>query len=404
MLLRAIRWYRKWEDEVLAVLKQPELAADAPGGYRRDMAERLATLSPLERRELYDFSTQYRGRKGVLLIVKMMLAFSLGGVFLKLVLKPQLDWLAALVAANLLGLFMAFMLVGVWFNYRRVAQAKMKMFLAVVGLGFAGGLAGMAISTFVRGKSVEAALEHLPHDVALILVIPAVLFALPSLAIAVIRNRRYETLTAQLQEQAERERLARELSESQLRLLRAQIEPHFLFNTLGAVQQLAEQGAPRAAALTADLIDFLRASLSDMRTEQVSLQAEFRLVESYLRVMEARLGGRLRYELSLPDALAHVQLPSMIVLTLAENAIKHGIEPALRGGTIRVTAEDAGSAIRIRVRDSGVGMSVTPGHGLGLDNIRHRLRLAFGDAAGLALYDADPGFEADITIPKPEAA
>ncbi|MEH6434893.1 sensor histidine kinase [Massilia sp. DD77] len=407
MLLRAIRWYREWEDEILAVLKQPDRAAAVPRGYRRGAAERIAMLSPVERRELHDFFTQYQGRKGFLLMAKMMLAFSLGGVFLKLVLRPQLDWLAALVAANLLGLFMAFMFVGVWFNYRKVVQAKMKMFVAMVGLGFAGGLVGMAISTLLRGKSFEAALEHLPQNMALVLVIPAVLFALPSLAIAVIRNRRYESLTAQLQAEAERERLARALSESQLRLLRAQIEPHFLFNTLGAVQQLAEQGAqgaPRAAALTADLIEFLRASLGDMRTEQVSLRAEFRLVESYLRVMQARLGSRLCYELALPDALACVQLPSMIVLTLAENAIKHGIEPALRGGTIRVTAEDAGPAIRIRVRDSGVGMSVTPGEGLGLDNVRHRLRLAFGEAAGLALYDADPGFEAEITIPKQETA
>ena len=99
-------------------------------------------------------------------------------------------------------------------------------------------------------------------------------------------NRQYEALTVQRQQDAERDRLARALSESQLRLLRAQIEPHFLFNTLGAVQQLAEQGGPgaaRAAALTADLIAFLRASLAEMRSEQVPLQSEFDMVAAYLR-------------------------------------------------------------------------------------------------------------------------
>ena len=400
MLGRTVKWYREWEDEILAVLRQPDQAADLPSGYRRCMAERIGTLSPIERRELHDFSLHYRGRKGLLLIAGLMLAFSMAGVLLKLVLLPKLSWLAAIVAANTVGLYMAFMFVGVWFNYRKVAAAKMKMFFIVVGLGFAGGLFGMAISTIVRGQPLAEALERLPRNVALVLVVPAVLFALPALAIAVIRNRRYQDLAAQLQAEAEAERLARELSESQLRLLRAQIEPHFLFNTLGAVQQLAEQGAPRAAALTADLIAFLRASLSDMRTEQVSLEAEFRLVESYLRVMQARLGGRLRFDLVLPEPLAAVQVPSMILLTLAENAIKHGIEPSLRGGEIQLRADDTGGAIRLRVRDSGVGMSVTPGQGLGLDNIRHRLRLAYGEAAGLALYEADPGFEAEITLPK----
>jgi len=228
------------------------------------------------------------------------------------------------------------------------------------------------------------------------------LAALPMIGAAMLRSRQYELLTAQLQAEAERERLARELSESQLRLLRAQIEPHFLFNTLGAVQQLAQHGAPRAAELTADLIAFLRASLGDMRSDQVDLEAEFTLVESYLKVMGARLGARLRFRLDLPRALADVRVPSMILLTLAENAIKHGIEPALRGGEIVVSAAVEEGRLRLRVADSGVGMAAVPGAGLGLENVRHRLRLAYGEAAGLALRDADPGLVADIAIPYAE--
>jgi sensor histidine kinase YesM len=230
--------------------------------------------------------------------------------------------------------------------------------------------------------------------------------AVPMLTIGVWRYRQYETLTEQLQREAESERLARELSESQLRLLRAQIEPHFLFNTLGAVQQLAQHGAPRAAELTANLIDFLRSSMQDMRSEHVSLAAEFCLVESYLKVMQVRLGERLRFSLQLPRALEAVQLPTMILLTLVENAIKHGIEPALRGGEVAVSAQAVDGTVRIRVQDGGVGMSTidassnsTDGGGTGLDNVRHRLRLAYGGAAGLALQDGDPGLVADVTIP-----
>jgi LytS/YehU family sensor histidine kinase len=213
------------------------------------------------------------------------------------------------------------------------------------------------------------------------------LIALPVIAIGVFRNRQHEALTAQLQHAADRDRMARELAESQLRLLRAQIEPHFLFNTLGAVQQLAQHGAPRAAELTAHLIAFLRASMSEMRSEQVRLDTEFGLVEAYLRVMQFRLGQRLRFSLALAPALRPAQVPSMILLTLVENAIKHGIEPALRGGEVAVSAE---------VQDGAA-----PGSGTGLDNLRRRLQLAYGVGASLALHDAAPGVIADLTLPLP---
>jgi sensor histidine kinase YesM len=221
------------------------------------------------------------------------------------------------------------------------------------------------------------------------------------------RNRQYEALTRQLQQDAERDRLARELSESQLRLLRAQIEPHFLFNTLGAVQQLAEQGAPgaaRAAALTADLIAFLRASLAEMRSEQVALQSEFEMVAAYLRVMQARMGSRLRYALDLPAEFAQTTIPSMILLTLAENAIKHGIEPSLRGGEITMSAQQVDGMLRLRVQDTGMGLPEhgtvqAPEGGLGLENVRSRLRLS-DPSASLSLRDGEEGgVIADILLP-----
>jgi sensor histidine kinase YesM len=232
-----------------------------------------------------------------------------------------------------------------------------------------------------------------------------VLFSLPLALIGLVRNQQFQMLTAELALDAERERAARELSESQLRLLRAQIEPHFLFNTLGAVQQLAEKGAPQAAALTASLIDFLRASLASMRNERVTLGAEFGLIDAYLTVMRTRMGERLRYRLDLPPELAATGVPGMMLLTLVENAIKHGIEPSLRGGEIDVGVQRLDGVVRIRVRDSGVGMSSTPGAGEGLANVRKRLQLAYGDAARLELGDADGGgVIADILLPAGEDA
>ncbi len=226
------------------------------------------------------------------------------------------------------------------------------------------------------------------------------LVAVPLALVGWLRNRQYLVLTAELEHTAERERLARELSESHLRLLRAQIEPHFLFNTLGAVQQLAEQGAPRAAELTANLIAFLRASLAEMRSEQVTLQVDFGLLASYLQVMQVRMGDRLRYQLDLPDALAKVNVPAMLLLTLVENAIKHGIEPALRGGEVRVTASQQDDAICILVQDSGVGMSLIPGAGDGLENVRSRLQLTYGGAASLTMHEGNEGgVIAEIRLP-----
>lgn len=149
--------------------------------------------------------------------------------------------------------------------------------------------------------------------------------------------------------------------------------------------------------------------MRDMRSEQVSLSAEFGLVESYLKVMQVRLGERLRFSLALPRALEEVKLPTMILLTLVENAIKHGIEPALRGGEVALSAEAKEGVVLVRVRDSGVGMSTLPepdggsGSGTGLENVRNRLRLAYGGAASLHLHDGEPGLIADVVIPHPQA-
>lgn len=404
---RRIRdWHREWEHEILAVLAQPALAAQVPAGYRRRAAEQVAALSAIERSQLLAFSTDYRGWRSWFAMGKLALLFTGIGVLLNL-LFLHANWVAPVVVANAAGFSMVIGIVGVWFNYRKIVRKKWtvlgKIVLATVVCGVVTAY-GVLVMTDTR---IGAVWDVVPGFLAVLLG-AGLLFAVPMIAVGILRNRQYELLTAQLQADAERERLARELSESKLRLLRAQIEPHFLFNTLGAVQQLAQHGAPRAAELTADLIAFLRASLGDMRCDQVSLEAEFGLVASYLKVMQVRLGERLRFSVDLPRALVEVRVPSMILLTLAENAIKHGIEPALRGGEIALSAHLDDGMLRLRVADSGVGMSVivdkVAGTGMGLDNLRHRLRLAYGDAARLVLEEADPGLVAEIAIPHAEAA
>lgn len=398
MWARIARWYTDWEQEQVALLRQPDLAADLPPGWRRAMGLKIARLSPLERQELLRFSMTYRGWVLWRALAKLCLAFSVTGALFKLAFKPELSILQAVVAANALGLFTCMAVITIWFNHSQYARPGSKLMVKTASLALLGGLYGGAIAILFKGDSWQDLLDILP-SILTVIGFGLLLLGFLAVGLAMMRNRHHVLLTAQLTQEAEQERLARELSETQLRLLRAQIEPHFLFNTLGAVQQLAEQGAPRAAELTAHLIDFLRASMSDMRCEQVALATEFALVDSYLRVMQIRMGDRLRYRVDLPDALAATRVPSMLVLTLAENAIKHGIEPSLQGGEIAVTAHEDGGTIRIRVRDSGVGMSDTPGAGTGLENVRHRLRLAYGGGACLLLSEAEPGLLADIAIP-----
>jgi len=141
-----------------------------------------------------------------------------------------------------------------------------------------------------------------------------------------------------------------------------------------------------------------------MRREQVTLQTDFGLIEAYLQVMKVRMGERLRYRLDLPDALARVNVPAMLLLTLVENAIKHGIEPSLRGGEVNVSAQQEHGLICIRVENSGVGMSASQGGGQGLDNVRTRLNLAYAGAAALLMHDhPDGGVIAEIRLPATKA-
>lgn len=400
---RVANWWTEWEQELLAVLKTPGLADQAPAGWRRAMACKAAKLSHIERQEVYRISVTYRGWALVRLLAKLCLVFSIFGALVKMAFLPKLSMLGAVVAANGVGLGVLTALVGIWFNHEKYSLRGGKLLANTILLGMLGGLFGSVVAMIFRGGSWARLLESAPRVLMLSGFGVLVLVVLPGFVLATVRNRHYALLALKLEQDAEQARLARELSETQLRLLRAQIEPHFLFNTLGAVQQLAEQGAPRAAELTAHLIDFLRASMSDMRCEQVSLATEFGLVESYLAVMQIRMGERLRFRIDLPTGLAATRIPSMLVLTLAENAIKHGIEPSLRGGDITVTAHEDAGQIRIAVHDSGVGMSDTPGNGTGLENVRSRLRLAYGESASLALSEAEPGLLAELLIPRKDA-
>ncbi len=202
---------------------------------------------------------------------------------------------------------------------------------------------------------------------------------------------------------AERDALTRDkaLAEAELRVLQAQVEPHFLFNTLANVISLVRTHPARAARLLEQLTALLRASLSRTRRTAGTLGDELGVVRAYLDIQAQRMGGRMTYAIEVEPGLETVPMPPLLVQPLVENAVLHGIEPSASGGRVRVCAERSAGAVRIRVADDGVGMHPdTAGHGMGLANVRERLRASYGGRGTLTLLDQPGGgVSADLRIP-----
>jgi hypothetical protein len=191
-----------------------------------------------------------------------------------------------------------------------------------------------------------------------------------------------------------------EMSRARLQLLRAQIEPHFLFNTLANVRQLARTDTSAATRMLDNLMQYFAAALPNLRNEETTLAQEAALLDAYLSIHRMRMGGRLTYQVEFPAELGGVRVPTMMLLTLVENAIKHGITPLTEGGAISVRAHRTDALLQLTVVDSGRGMTATAGSGTGLANIRSRLMLLYGNAAALSLSRLQPrGVAATITLP-----
>ncbi len=213
---------------------------------------------------------------------------------------------------------------------------------------------------------------------------------------------------------AEREVMERQLVQARLQVLQAQVEPHFLFNTLAAVDYLIETEPPRASRMQKALITYLRGALPQMRQESSTLGREIKLVSSYLELIKMRIEERLEVEFAIPETLQNAEFPPMMLQSLVENAIKHGIEPKPEGGKVRLAAGVQGTQLWVEVGDTGVGLpdgelleGPTTGTGLGLQNIRERLAMLYPGKARLMLRsDTDSGTVVRITVPyqvSPEA-
>jgi signal transduction histidine kinase len=220
------------------------------------------------------------------------------------------------------------------------------------------------------------------------------------------RQIQAEAQAAQATETAEAESLKRQVVEARMAAMQAQVEPHFLFNTLASIDHLIETDPSRASTMQKNLIALLRASMPTMREAgdggPRDLKRELEVIRPYLEILKVRMEDRLRTEIDVPEGLQSAEFPSMMIQTLVENAIKHGLEPKPEGGSLSVRAEVQHGKLAVTVADTGVGFgrAATSGTGVGLANVRERLQLLYGNKATLSVRENNGGGTAvTITVP-----
>jgi hypothetical protein len=218
---------------------------------------------------------------------------------------------------------------------------------------------------------------------------------------AIVRQKEALARDQELTFALERSELERQALDARLHLLQAQVAPHFLFNTLANVQALVDAGSPRASAVLRSLTAYLRAAVPLLRETAATIERELQLVRPYLELMQMRMPDRLHYVLTVDPSVLNVRCPPNTVLTLVENAVRHGIDPSEEGGRIEIEIARVDDRCLVRVADTGAGLrQAANGPGTGLKTLRARLRLIFGDAADLRLGPNSPhGAIVEVEMP-----
>jgi sensor histidine kinase YesM len=279
-------------------------------------------------------------------------------------------------------------LVSRWPRLRRLTPRTAHLIIGGISIPL-GYVAGSSFAYTVLGEPLPIFQPEPRRFVALAATGLAALFVV---YLDAMRQRIQNEASARVEAQ----RLA---SESQLRLLRAQLEPHMLFNTLANLRSLVESDPKLAQAMIDRVILYLRSTLAASRERSVPLRQEFAQLEAYLGIMSLRMGPRLAHAFDLPESLHELAIPPMLLQPLVENAIKHGIEPKIGSSEIRVSAKRIGDGVEIQVIDTGLGMGGGEA-GYGLEHVRERLRTFYGPGATLALEPNDPsGVRAIVRIP-----
>jgi signal transduction histidine kinase len=333
--------------------------------------------------------------------------FWAAGVAMTRYFNGEERWVIAVILPLIVVAAVGFGLLSAWLQPTSAGykpKGWINLALIATGCSMIGAIFGGLIAKLAKDGAQGLAQSELLRVAAPVLIgglVAGVIYAALMVAVLQMRRNLLAKRNEQLQKQAADERIARQLTDAKLRLMQAQVEPHFLFNTLASVQHLAEANSPDAAKLTAQLINFLRGGLSGLREEMTTLEREFATAASYLEIMRTRMGQRLDFAVELPPELVNQNVPPAMLISLVENAIKHGLEPAAEGGRIDLIARKSTHELIIEVKDTGRGSGGSDlDGGVGLGNIRERLRAIYGEQASLKLSANVPtGFIATLSYP-----
>ena len=373
----------------VAWLKRMEACGDA-WAARRLTPEELAEAQEADRRLKRNF--------GKICAIFFGAAGLLG--LLLYAIKPNSGIIESLVVATLLCAGLAVSFASAFFGYRKfIGPHGWRKLAGIAALAALGAITGMFIASQVSGKPFPTDLNAGMRMLALAVLVGSVL-ALAIVGVARMRLREGQQREARLQAEADRERLSRQTAQAELKLLQAQVEPHFLFNTLANLRFLVQTGSPDALAMLDHLIRYLRVALPEIRAEASTVEREIELARAYLEILRIRMGGALEIDTEVAPDAARASIPALMVMTLVENAIKHGVAPVGRG-RVAVRAHASEGKVVVLVEDDGRGLVAPPGRGVGLSNIRERLRALYGDAARLDLSSgANGGAVATLEFPE----
>jgi len=298
-------------------------------------------------------------------------------------------------AAALALFFPAFLVVTVTANFapERIAPRAIVLGLAVAF--------GLALSYWAISRA-DGVISNWQGHVGSPL--PLAVMAWLGLAIHLLQEREQAADQALHEEMERRINLERQMAEAQLQVLQSQIEPHFLFNSLAHVRRLYQTNPTAGRAMLQHLARYLSATQAAVRESAIALGHDLELAVAYLNIQQIRMGARLAFEIDVPVELREARIPPLVLTTLVENAIKHGLSPLPEGGAVRIGAHLEGRALTINVSDTGQGFQASLGAGVGLANIRARLARLYGSGARLSLSQNTPrGVTAAIVVPAPLA-
>jgi len=320
-------------------------------------------------------------------LLKVVLATAVFNCIAAAVLVPFLHntFFDFLISAQVIG----FTLLALVYPVMRADLAPWRKTLLLVPALLLGALLGTVLVVLVKGRDLgviltdEAKMWSFVVTAMLGLIVGAI-----TVAVLATRARIARADADLMRLEADRQRLARRNAEAELMVVRAQIEPHFLFNTLANLSFLIKDNPDQALAMLENLIDYLQAAVPRVRGESSTLAAEVQMAGAYVAILQIRMGERLRAEIEVPSELLSLPFPPMMLITLVENAIQHGLNQVPEGGVLTLGARRDGDRLELRVADTGAGMPAGGAQrpdGIGLTNIRERLQAMYGDKAYLRL-------------------